>query len=75
MFYIIGDGLTVFAPTNAAFSRLGSHVLHNLDRNPRLLKGKFKMMYASYYNSFLYFIKLVSVTAGGRESPRGVDFG
>ncbi|XP_062592425.1 transforming growth factor-beta-induced protein ig-h3-like [Saccostrea cucullata] len=33
-----GDGLTVFAPTNAAFARLGSHVLDNLRRNPQLLK-------------------------------------
>ncbi|XP_056009502.1 transforming growth factor-beta-induced protein ig-h3-like [Ostrea edulis] len=33
-----GDALTVFAPTNAAFARLGSHVLDNLRRNPHLLK-------------------------------------
>ncbi|XP_065927615.1 transforming growth factor-beta-induced protein ig-h3-like [Magallana gigas] len=33
-----GDALTVFAPTNAAFNRLGSHVLDNLRRNPQLLK-------------------------------------
>ncbi|XP_048777790.2 transforming growth factor-beta-induced protein ig-h3-like [Ostrea edulis] len=33
-----GDGLTVFAPTNAAFQKLGSHVLNNLRRNPQLLK-------------------------------------
>ncbi|XP_034302108.2 transforming growth factor-beta-induced protein ig-h3-like [Magallana gigas] len=33
-----GDALTVFAPTNAAFNRLGSHVLNNLKSNPQLLK-------------------------------------
>ena len=37
--YFIGDALTVFAPTNAAFNRLGSHVLDNLRRDPQLLKG------------------------------------
>ena len=35
----LGDGLTVFAPTNAAFNKLGSHVLDNLRRDPQLLKG------------------------------------
>ena len=35
----LGDGITVFAPTNAAFNKLGSHVLDNLRRDPQLLKG------------------------------------
>ncbi|XP_060066655.1 transforming growth factor-beta-induced protein ig-h3-like [Ylistrum balloti] len=33
-----GDGLTVFAPTNEAFARLGSSTLHSLSSNPQLLK-------------------------------------
>ncbi|XP_060084518.1 transforming growth factor-beta-induced protein ig-h3-like [Ylistrum balloti] len=33
-----GDALTVFAPTNDAFQRLGSRVLNNLASNPQLLK-------------------------------------
>ncbi|XP_078322954.1 transforming growth factor-beta-induced protein ig-h3-like [Crassostrea virginica] len=33
-----GDALTVFAPTNAAFNKLGSQVLDNLRNNPHLLK-------------------------------------
>ena len=36
---LLGDALTVFAPTNAAFNKLGSHVLENLRNNPHLLKG------------------------------------
>jgi len=33
-----GDGLTVFAPTNAAFAKLGSNLLHKLTSNTALLK-------------------------------------
>ncbi|KAK3082778.1 hypothetical protein FSP39_005137 [Pinctada imbricata] len=33
-----GDGLTVFAPTNAAFQKLGHRVLGNLAKNQALLK-------------------------------------
>ncbi|KAJ8318858.1 hypothetical protein KUTeg_003949 [Tegillarca granosa] len=33
-----GNNLTVFAPTNAAFSRLGSNVINHLTHNPSLLK-------------------------------------
>ncbi|XP_033731032.1 transforming growth factor-beta-induced protein ig-h3-like [Pecten maximus] len=33
-----GDALTVFAPTNDAFARLGSRVLNHLAQNPQLLK-------------------------------------
>ncbi|XP_069138922.1 transforming growth factor-beta-induced protein ig-h3-like [Argopecten irradians] len=35
---LTGDALTVFAPTNEAFSRLGSTVLNNLAKDPQLLK-------------------------------------
>ncbi|KAJ8311835.1 hypothetical protein KUTeg_010613, partial [Tegillarca granosa] len=33
-----GNNLTVFAPTNAAFTRLGSNVINHLTHNPSLLK-------------------------------------
>uniref|UniRef100_A0A8W8L0B9 FAS1 domain-containing protein n=1 Tax=Magallana gigas TaxID=29159 RepID=A0A8W8L0B9_MAGGI len=33
-----GDGLTVFAPTDAAFNKLDTHVLDNLKSHPQLLK-------------------------------------
>ncbi|KAK3107759.1 hypothetical protein FSP39_021627 [Pinctada imbricata] len=33
-----GDALTVFAPTNDAFNRLGSRILNNLSHNKALLK-------------------------------------
>jgi len=33
-----GNNLTVFAPTNAAFTRLGSNALNHLTQNPNILK-------------------------------------
>jgi hypothetical protein len=49
--FILGDGLTVFAPTNAAFARLGSNVLRRLASNHALLKGMYLVPWTLVYNN------------------------
>ncbi|XP_069140666.1 transforming growth factor-beta-induced protein ig-h3-like [Argopecten irradians] len=60
-----GDALTLFAPTNQAFSRLGSNVLDNLAKNPQLLKEilLYHVVPSTEYSAGLY----------NRESLRTLD--
>ncbi|XP_069115669.1 transforming growth factor-beta-induced protein ig-h3-like [Argopecten irradians] len=60
-----GDGLTVFAPTNDAFARLGSGVLDHLANNPKLLKEilEYHVVPHTEYSAGLY----------NREHVRTID--
>ena len=49
-----GDGVTLFAPTNAAFAKLSQTAVARITSNPQTLAGKFTKLFCFV---FLFHVK------------------